>query len=242
MPADREGRRHVPDGRVPGVRRGDEHSRRASDPLRAGLLAAVACQRAVRHRDRLWQPGRAARVDVVAEGAGRWRRGRCRERSVADEDVLECERLAAAAIERAGETGEARTNTAPKPGRAGRNYPVVVTTYRGNYGAVDSFDRLRAEYTSHQPTNRSLKCLWFWSLDSMAINSYLLAKMDNAPYTDDYLTFLTWLILNWAGLKPGTEQAAVAASTAASRAADPGSSNGSSNVGVRGHGHGHQRR
>ena len=95
-----------------------------------------------------------------------------------------------------GETGAARCTTEPKPGRVARNYPLVVTTYRKNYGAVDGFDRLRAIYTCHQGTDRYWKSIWFWALDSMAINSFFLAKLDGAPFTDSYKTYLLRLIHN----------------------------------------------
>ena len=99
-----------------------------------------------------------------------------------------------------GETGAARSATEPKPGRAARNYPLVLTTYRKNYGAVDGFDRLRAMYTSHQGTDRYWKSMRFWALDAMAINSYFLAKLDGAPFTDNYKTFLLRLVHNLADI------------------------------------------
>ena len=78
---------------------------------------------------------------------------------------------------------------------------IITVNYRKNYGATDAFDRLRALYSCHVFTDKYYRSIIFWALDTMVINSFLIAKKKGNRYAQDgllnYFERLIWNLKEW---------------------------------------------
>lgn len=69
----------------------------------------------------------------------------------------------------------------------------AIDDYNFNMGGVDIADQLRSYYSTQQTTFRNWMPLFFWLLDTVIINSYLIARKAGSPLTHrEFRKTLVW--------------------------------------------------
>ena len=73
----------------------------------------------------------------------------------------------------------------------------VIDDYNLHVGGVDIADQLRSYYSTQQTSHRNWWPLFFWILDTVIINCYLLARKKGSPLTHrEFRSSLVWGLID----------------------------------------------